>query len=278
MRKGMVRSAALSVAMVGLFWVGGTQAAQSNGAACIACHEDIQKTHVRGSHAGLDCAQCHSGTTEHLDLPGPTTAPGKPEAISCLSCHSGNAKLMNWKFADHGRAGINCRDCHGIHAPKVVKGGNQAGMIKDKASQACVSCHQEVLARFNMPSHHPVKEGAMSCISCHDPHGSGQVNLASKTAQCTTCHQNVRGPHMVEHPPAAEDCVSCHNPHGSPNRRLLQMAEPMLCLQCHSLAGNRHGQTGANNNTQAISGAVLRKCTSCHSQVHGSSQDQHLRY
>jgi predicted CXXCH cytochrome family protein len=73
-----------------------------------------------------------------------------------------------------------------------------------------------------------------------------------------------------------EECTICHNPHGSPNRRLLDIAQPMLCLQCHSIADNRHGQTGAAG--ARIGGAVLRSCTNCHSAIHGSSQDEHLRY
>jgi hypothetical protein len=56
------------------------------------------------------------------------------------------------------------------------------------------------------------------------------------------------------------------------------MSQPMLCLQCHSLPNNRHGLSGATTNAQPFSAAVLRDCTSCHSQVHGSGQDQHLRF
>lgn len=57
----------------------------------------------------------------------------------------------------------------------------------------------------------------------------------------------------------------------------------MLCLQCHSVAGNRHGQpegraNAAASTTSRISGAQLRNCAACHYQVHGSSQDEHLRY
>jgi DmsE family decaheme c-type cytochrome len=185
---------------------------------------------------------------------------------------------MNWKFADHYNAGVVCSDCHGIHQAKVVKRLDLSLWRADKSTELCASCHQDMLARFNMNSHHPVKEGGMSCTSCHDPHGGKQTRLLGTTTLCTDCHQRVQGPHVFEHPPAAEDCTSCHNPHGSPNRKLLKLTEPALCLQCHSVAGNRHGRSGAVNNTQIISGAALRQCSSCHSQVHGSAQDQHLRY
>lgn len=135
-----------------------------------------------------------------------------------------------------------------------------------------------------MPSHHPVKEGALSCTGCHDPHEGKQVRLASRNDKCLSCHQRQRGPQAFEHVPVTEDCANCHNPHGTPNRKLLNIAQPMLCLQCHSLPNNRHGQTGSTNATAAgvlaerVSGAVLRNCTACHGQIHGSSHDQHLRY
>ena len=254
-----------------LFW--SKSALSEESSVCMSCHEiaDLGKVHVYHG----DCVSCHSGADVHLDDPGRGTI-AMPGADQCMTCHKQDRKTMHWNFADHNRAGIECRDCHGIHQEKNFQAGKPSLGFKDKTSMACGSCHPGALARFAMPSHHPVREGAMSCISCHDPHGGDQAALSTKTAQCTTCHQNVRGPHMFEHAPVAEDCTICHNPHGSPNRRLLQMAEPMLCLQCHSVAANRHATTGTS--VGRITGAALRKCSSCHSQVHGSSHDQHLRY
>lgn len=246
---------------------------------CYGCHDDKETQHTKGPHADANCASCHSGAAEHLASRNKAASkPGKPDSAACQSCHQNNAKHMNWKFAEHYKAGVVCSDCHGVHTPKAVKRLDLSLWKADKNTALCATCHQDVLSRFNMNSHHPVKEGALSCTSCHDAHGGKQTSLTSKTAQCTQCHQAVRGPHAFEHPPAAEDCGNCHNPHGSPNRKLLNVAQPMLCLQCHSVAGNRHGQTGTVDNTQRITGAVLRDCTSCHSTPHGSSFDQHLRF
>jgi predicted CXXCH cytochrome family protein len=171
---------------------------------------------------------------------------------------------------------LGCESCHGP-ASLHVKSGGEAGTIV-KNSSMCASCHQDVQARFSMASHHPLKEGAVGCTSCHDAHGNKQATLTSTNSLCTSCHQSVRGPHVFEHGPALENCTNCHNPHGSPIRKLLTASQPMLCLQCHSLPNNRHGTTGATANGTPLSAAVLRDCTSCHSQIHGSSQDQHLRY
>ena len=243
-------------------------------ASCLECHDEMATFYARSAHAGASCASCHSGAAEHLA--DPEALPGRPDASACLNCHQSGAKHMNWGFSEHSLAGVVCRDCHGIHEPKASPDSKGVVLLKDPSSTLCLTCHQEILPRLNMTSHHPVKEGAVSCTSCHDPHGSRQATLAGRNESCTSCHQAVRGPHTFEHVPAAESCTICHNPHGSPNRRLLQVAQPMLCMQCHSIADNRHGQTGAAG--ARITGAALRSCTSCHSAVHGSSFDEHLRY
>jgi DmsE family decaheme c-type cytochrome len=257
------------------------------GAQCAECHEAEVKTHGKHAYHG-DCVSCHVSAVDHAkaeearesattaDKPQSVLA-GAPKSEQCLSCHQGDAKRMNFAFAEHNKAGIQCSDCHGMHSPKVKS--LRAGMERaGKEAALCSTCHQDVMARFNMRSHHPVREGGLTCSDCHDPHGGKQLTLAAKTAQCTQCHQNVRGPHAFEHAPAAEDCATCHNPHGSPNSKLLNLAQPMLCLQCHSVAGNRHGNLGTNVNGQIISATALRNCSSCHGAPHGSHVDQHLRF
>ena len=245
-------------------------------AQCTRCHDDDDIHLPMGAHVTADCTSCHTTGANHLE--SRRNAAGMPDAAACQSCHQDDAKRMNWTFADHHKAGLECSTCHGVHEPKVIDRLDLSLWRADGSTALCATCHQDVLARFNMRSHHPVKEGAMSCTSCHDQHGSKQTTLTSKTAECTQCHQAVRGPFMFEHAPAAEDCATCHNPHGSPNNMMLTLAEPVLCLQCHSVAGNRHGQEGSNTNSQRISATVLRNCSSCHNAPHGSSIDQHLRF
>lgn len=261
------------------------KAAPIKGDQCVECH----KTEAKTSHAFHgECNSCHVNAGDHAKAhearekaKGPNKPPKvvatKPESADCLACHESDKRRMHFAIAEHNKAGVQCRDCHGNHTPKVKT--LNAGMEKGgKTTALCATCHQDVLAKFSMTSHHPVKEGGATCTGCHDPHASKQATLGAATAQCTSCHQAMRGPHAFEHPPAAEDCKNCHDPHGTPNKKLLTAAQPMQCLQCHSVAGNRHGQGGLVNNTQRITGAVLRDCASCHGTIHGSSADQHLRF
>ena len=240
---------------------------------CRQCHPSVKDSKFYAYHS--DCESCHGGGSVHASSLSKTNI-AFPKSGECLNCHQRDSKIMNFKFSDHHRAGVNCAECHEIHAPKTEKAA-RAGINKmDKTSSSCIKCHQDVVARFNMPSHHPVKEGGLSCASCHDPHGGKQARLISKNEQCFKCHQAIRGPKVFEHAPVVEDCTICHNPHGSPNRRLLEVSQPVLCLQCHSVADNRHAQGSVAG--ARISGAVLRSCASCHGSIHGSQQDPHLRY
>ncbi len=253
---------------------GVTQHEPISGAQCADCHDAESKAHVYHG----DCATCHEGALAHSTADSPRkTKVGKPESKECLTCHVKDEKRSTFAFAEHNRAGVQCSDCHGIHKPKVELIGLSAQQAGTTAS-LCTGCHQDVVARFNMPSHHPVPEGGVTCTGCHDPHAGRQTTLANTTERCTACHQAVRGPFVFEHPPVVESCANCHDAHGSPVRKLLAVPQPGLCLQCHSIASNRHGQTGAASNSQMISGAVMRDCVSCHGAIHGSSIDQHLRH
>lgn len=244
--------------------------------ACVTCHDAAAASNAKGMHAKLDCAKCHSGTEKHLANPGPATRPAKPDAASCQVCHVKDANRMNWAFSDHKKVGLDCTACHSNHTPKAVKSLDKTAKYKDANSALCASCHKEVMVRFNMSSHHPLKEGGISCADCHDPHADKKQTLTAKTEMCTKCHQAVRGPHAMEHPPVTEDCLTCHTPHGSPVKKLLVVAQPALCLRCHSLADNRHAVGAAAG--ARTTGAALRNCTACHGGIHGSSFDQHLRY
>jgi DmsE family decaheme c-type cytochrome len=245
---------------------------------CKTCHVPYEAHKVNIYHS--DCLACHTPGPKHTVEGGKGTVKF-PTADNCLACHKSNDhKRMSWAFSEHKKAGLECRDCHGLHSPKVKE--INVGMWKsDKNSALCMNCHKDVAARMNMPSHHPVKEGGLSCTSCHDPHDSKQTPLVSKNDQCFKCHQNIRGPKVFEHAPVVEDCTICHNPHGSPNRHLLQLAQPMQCLQCHSLARNMHapgGGGGGGGGGSSLNGAQLRNCTNCHGAIHGSHIDAKLKH
>ncbi len=129
---------------------------------CRECH-DPAEVKVHANHG--NCESCHRDTAAHLKDPM-TASPSKsipPE--NCLSCHASgggharDANRMNFAFSEHSKAGVQCSDCHGIHNPKVGRQANVADVRMDNNARLCATCHQDVLARFSMRSHHPVREG-----------------------------------------------------------------------------------------------------------------------
>jgi predicted CXXCH cytochrome family protein len=83
-----------------------------------------------------------------------------------------------------------------------------------------------------------------------------------------------------------ENCVNCHHPHGSNHDKLLQVARPFLCQQCHQNTNHPAAFYGANGtaNNANVNGNVLsarlmgRACQNCHTQIHGSNHPAGARF
>jgi DmsE family decaheme c-type cytochrome len=193
------------------------------------------------------------------------------DTTACIDCH-GLKEQGEWQASTHAMENITCLDCHSIH---------QVANPLD----SCKDCHQQVLAQFQLPSHHPVPEGKMSCASCHDPHASNEFQLKTQMRLndlCYTCHQSKEGPFVFEHAPVVEDCSLCHTAHGAIPNNLLTANEPTVCLQCHEfhfhaglLSPDGHMEVGGTefenpNGEHSFNVAFTTKCTQCHSQVHGT--------
>jgi len=150
--------------------------------------------------------------------------------------------------------------------------------VTDRAEQpeVCYRCHANIRAAFDQFSAHPVRYAEMTCTSCHAPHDSLFPKLLTRPTvnqTCYSCHAQMRGPFLWEHPPVPEDCNNCHNSHGSTNPALLKLRPPLLCQQCHSSAGHPsiaytgQGLPGHTPSANLLGGS----CLNCHSHVHGSN-------
>jgi DmsE family decaheme c-type cytochrome len=263
---------------------------------CTECHEELVEQykftrhgHMRGD-VSRSCEDCHGPGSIHVEAGGGEDTIVMPNDANCLACHgsnphekramasrgTGRRALFDWQFASHKRAGVKCIDCHNAHtADRLGLRTDPAFQIQhtDPTSALCLGCHQEILGRISMPFHHPIREGAMGCVSCHDPHGNMSRQLLSKNETCSKCHQAQQGPFSREHQPVAEDCSICHDPHGSPFPKMVRVGQPMLCLQCHPLTMNRHQNIGTQ-----VSPAALRDCTACHAAIHGSDIEPYFRH
>jgi DmsE family decaheme c-type cytochrome len=203
----------------------------------------------------------------------------------CLKCHLNQPTHVGRINSSHAKSQVSCVACHSIH--KNGPNGLVARRQMD-INRQCAACHTDVWASFQQPHKHRLPEGAMSCVDCHNPHGSGIMPASLQTFRgnepgCLKCHGNLAGPFTYEHAPVRlEGCMTCHLPHGSPNPRLLTRQETrFVCLECHSnLPVPSTSQASAIGSVPPafhdIRSPRFRNCMACHQKIHGSYVDRGL--
>jgi DmsE family decaheme c-type cytochrome len=240
---------------------------------CFDCHDSFEG-HFVTSEAHADCESCHGPAQLHAYTARASDI-RYPSSEDCAACHQiGSKVLLGWTTSVHARSSIICSDCHDTHNRElwnVRKASQMQGTLLRHAggtTRMCVSCHPEVTAQLDLPSHHPLREGMMECTDCHGAHENRRQTLGVLTQRCVGCHQEVAGPWIYEHPPVNEDCGYCHVPHGASTDFLLETSQPAACISCHTLpiAGAVHQPY-----------AFTTSCTDCHNSIHGSFADPHLR-
>jgi DmsE family decaheme c-type cytochrome len=265
---------------------------------CQPCHEDIYNAFGKSPHAivetekkrgwdGKACESCHGPASKHAESgdAGLIRNPAKLTAAQadrvCLSCHLETPTHVSRPQSAHAKNNISCVGCHTVH-----KNGPN-GLVARTApaiNQQCSTCHTAQWASFQRPYGHKLPQGAMSCVDCHDPHGSVLPKMlqtfAANDRGCFKCHGEKRGPFTFEHAAVKlEGCNACHEPHGSANPRMLVRQEVRLvCLDCHSNLPTPAPSTAAIGVTPPafhdLRNPRFRNCTVCHNKVHGSYVDR----
>ena len=255
--------------------------------------------------AAISCSTVHRAVVQLPNVPGASYV----GSDQCSMCHDTISR--EFPTADHARLmaqGTNalsagCESCHGPCSSHVESGGDTkppytfaAGRAETSSYGArlvnpparseetlCYQCHADVRAQFQLPVHHPVPEGHMTCTDCHDPHkgsifrGGGTAEL-SENESCLRCHPAERGPYVFEHEATREGCTTCHNPHGSINAKLLKVRDANLCLRCHfqQMSGGRIYIGGSDHTLRLGQGTCWT--AGCHEGIHGSQVSPSLRF
>ncbi len=268
---------------------------------CVACHQQEASNWAHTIHAkvfdlnpqnelqGRGCEACHGPGSEHVKNPSDLSTiisfssksktPISKQNGQCLACHSGGPRIF-WHASVHEANNLACSDCHNPMANFSAHGLT----ARESINETCFQCHKEQRAEFSRRSHMPLLEGKITCVDCHNPHGSTTSPLLkadSVNEVCYGCHADKRGPFIFEHAPVRESCLNCHTPHGSNFEALLTTPRPILCQQCHAQTGHPAELLTAGNLPMGPlpdPRAIGSSCQTCHSEIHGSNSPSGARF
>lgn len=278
------------------------KAATVGSATCQSCHDEVFKAFQTNPHAAVEkdarrgwqgkaCEACHgpgsvhAGSADKKDIRNPLNLAAAAADKTCLSCHLNQPTHVGRIQSSHARNQVSCVACHSVHK---AEGGEMAPRKAATVNKQCASCHPQVWAQFMRPYAHKLPQGAMSCVDCHNPHGSLLAKsirtVAANEPGCLKCHGDKRGPYVYEHAPVRlEGCATCHQPHGSANPRMLTRQEVrFVCLECHfnkpagSVATLPPTLGGIPPALHDLRNPRYNNCNICHVKIHGSNVDRAL--
>lgn len=182
---------------------------------------------------------------------------------------------------------LGCESCHGPGSLHSMEGeGRHLIHNPGRSPDTCLQCHLDVQGEFALPNSHPVHNGQVACIDCHDPHGDTDAALLAEgvrmpeMASCSECHPAQAGPFVFEHEATRDGCTACHDSHGSVNNKMLKIANANLCLQCHftEQRGNALMIGGVDHTGFGFIQQGSCWTAGCHEAVHGSHVNGSLRF
>jgi len=170
------------------------------------------------------------------------------ELRRCLGCHTTRTTLRGGRPApDALDRGIRCEQCHGPgghHLMAVAANFPDPAIARPRLATAekivglCGRCHglpagmpppsgpiaaRSQAAGLKLSACYRKSQGALSCVSCHDPHRDAERSPAFYEARCLSCHGPgpASGPDRRDEKPQrlapcpvnpAAGCVGCHMP------------------------------------------------------------------
>ncbi len=156
---------------------------------CVNCHGDSYKSWRNGMHG-----QATTDTT----FTEAWQAQGSPE--KCLACHTTGYDPTTGAYKAEG---VTCEACH---SPIPGNHPDEPMPINRQAS-ACGDCHTETFFEWQVSKH---RENNLTCVACHDPHGT-QLKEEESSDLCATCHgERASNFTHTAHSQEGLTCADCH--------------------------------------------------------------------
>lgn len=216
-----------------------TRFARKIGLECMTCHNAYPEF-VKGSENkytaipnGIDCERCHGPGSIHVNtrqsqpaidtskytdysIVNPAKLPLQRQFDICQRCHlQGNAVLKNGHSFFDFKPGQALSDYISVFLPKYENADDEFIMAShaDRLKQS--ACFIKSLDKAAGDKSLKPYKGAMTCITCHNPHVSvKETNPDVFNQACLSCHQttSVTSQHASLKTKKINDCVSCHLP------------------------------------------------------------------
>jgi hypothetical protein len=172
--------------------------------------------------------------------------------LKCFECHTTLTSDRGPLVLDEGTmiANVGCERCHGpgrLHVDAARNGADEAALAlpfgpgrstTDEQIRMCGACHRlpemgdralirpdnPVLARFQpvgllQSACYRESRGALSCVTCHDPHARTSTDRDAYERICRSCHEG-RSRTTCKVSPAT-GCVACHMPRRDVSRGMM---------------------------------------------------------
>jgi tetratricopeptide (TPR) repeat protein len=151
-------------------------------------------------------------------------------ALKCFRCHSTGPLSLGTNYSiQPSEPGIHCESCHGPGAGHVNSRGRPGTILNPSRLGAaglndfCGVCHRNApesdwtdkWKTRHQPSYlaqaacFRKSNGALTCLTCHDPHSPLNEVAAEYDKRCVQCHKAVQHHTAIA---AARSCVDCHMP------------------------------------------------------------------
>ncbi len=159
--------------------------------------------------------------------------------LRCFRCHStGPITLAAGFQVQPSEPGVHCEACHGPGRAHAESGGSGAIQNPKRLTAAqintlCGACHRQASDldddrdwsnSWNV-RHEPSylhraacfrnRNGALSCLTCHDPHKPLKTTASSYDARCLSCHPKAAHDRSDRSPQIALD-ATCHRSLSAP--------------------------------------------------------------
>jgi len=162
-------------------------------------------------------------------------------ALRCFRCHStGPVNLAAGEKIEPSEPGIRCEACHGPGGAHVKAEGapgtiqNPKRLKAAELNELCGACHRRASELDDETDwsnawnvrHQPEylhraacfrnSRGALSCLTCHNPHEPLRKTAAYYDSRCGSCHRRVAHKTAL----GSRACVDCHMPQVAVSREL----------------------------------------------------------